>query len=92
VLRSQEPVLVEVWAEWCAPCRQIAPTLDEIAREMDGKLKIAKINIDENPSTPSRYGVRAIPTLMIFKGGQQVGQQVGVVPKSKLVDWIKSSI
>ncbi len=92
VLQSQEPVLVDFWAEWCGPCRQIAPTLDEIAREMDGKLKIAKINIDENPSTPSRYGVRAIPTLMIFKGGQQVGQQVGVVPKSKLVDWIKSSI
>ena len=92
VLQSQEPVLVDFWAEWCGPCRQIAPTLDEIAREMDGKLKIAKINIDENPSTPSRYGVRAIPTLMIFKGGQQVGQQVGVVPKSKLVDWIKSSM
>ena len=92
VLQSQEPVLVDFWAEWCGPCRQIAPTLDEIAREMDGKLKIAKINIDENPSTPSRYGVRAIPTLMIFKGGQQVGQQVGVVPKSKLVDWIRSSI
>jgi len=92
VLQSQEPVLVDFWAEWCGPCRQIAPMLDEIAREMDGKLKIAKINIDENPSTPSRYGVRAIPTLMIFKGGQQVGQQVGVVPKSKLVDWIRSSI
>ncbi len=92
VLQSQEPVLVDFWAEWCGPCRQIAPTLDEIAREMDGKLKIAKINIDENPSTPSRYGVRAIPTLMIFKGGQQVGQQVGVLPKSKLVDWIRSSI
>ncbi len=92
VLQSQQPVVVDFWAEWCGPCKMIAPTLDEIARELDGQVKVAKINIDENPSTPSRYGVRAIPTLMLFKGGQQVGTQVGVVPKSKLVDWIKSSL
>ncbi len=92
VLQSQQPVVVDFWAEWCGPCKMIAPTLDEIARELDGQVKVAKINIDENPSTPSRYGVRAIPTLMLFKGGQQVGQQVGVVPKSKLVDWIKSAL
>jgi thioredoxin 1 len=92
VLSSSEPVLVDFWAEWCGPCRMIAPTLDEIAREMDGRIKIAKINIDENPSTPSRYGVRAIPTLMLFKSGELVGSQTGVQPKGKLVDWINASV
>ncbi len=92
VLNSAEPVLVDFWAEWCAPCKQIAPVLEEIGEEMSGKLKIAKVNVDENPQVPSNYGVRAIPTLILFKGGEAVGTQVGVQPKSRLVSWINESI
>ena len=92
VRNSEIPVVVDFWAEWCGPCKQIAPTLEEIAGEMAGQVKIAKINIDENPDTPSKYGVRAIPTLMLFKNGEVAGTQVGVQPKSRLVDWIKQSI
>jgi thioredoxin 1 len=92
VLASDKPVLVDYWAEWCGPCRQIAPSLDEISAEMDGKLTVAKLNIDENPNTPTRYGVRGIPTLMLFKGGEVVATKVGVLPKSQLQSWIDSNI
>jgi thioredoxin 1 len=92
VLKSEGPVVVDFWAEWCGPCRQISPALEEIATEMNGKIKVVKMNVDENSSVPSRYGVRGIPTLMLFKGGQVAATQIGAVPKSKLVEWINRSI
>ena len=90
VLESKGLVLVDFWAEWCGPCKQIAPALDEISKEMEGSLEIAKINIDENPNTPTKYGVRGIPTLMLFKDGQIAATKVGASPKSAIEDWIKS--
>ena len=90
VLKADRPVLVDFWAEWCAPCKQIAPALEEIAEQMAGKLTVAKVNIDDNPGTPSRYGVRGIPTLMLFKNGQVAATKVGALPKGKLLAWIES--
>ena len=90
VIGSGKPVLVDYWAEWCGPCLQIAPALEEIAKEMGGRLTVAKINIDDNPVTPTKFGVRGIPTLMLFKDGQVAATKVGALPKGKLVEWLRS--
>jgi thioredoxin 1 len=92
VLQSTTPVLVDYWAEWCGPCKAIAPILDEVAKEYAGKLKIAKLNIDENQSTPSRYGIRGIPTLMLFKNGNVEAVKVGALSKSALAAFIDSNL
>ena len=92
VLQASSPVLVDFWAEWCAPCKQIAPALEEIASDLEGRLSIAKVNIDENPSTPSKYGVRGIPTLILFKDGQIVATKVGTLTKNKLLEWVESML
>ena len=92
VLKSGEPVLVDYWAEWCGPCKMIAPILDEIAEEYAGKVRIAKLNIDENPQTPPKYGIRGIPTLMLFKDGNVEATKVGAVSKSQLTAFIDSNL
>ena len=92
VLKSPTPVLIDFWAPWCGPCKAIAPLLDELADEYAGKLKIVKINVDDNPETPARYGVRGIPNLLIIKGGQVKEQIIGAVPKGRLVQAVDSAI
>ena len=91
VLNAKEPVVVDFWAEWCGPCKMIGPSLEEIAGTMNGKVKIVKINVDENPQTAAKYGIMSIPTLMLFKNGEQASRQVGAQPKQKLMQWITSS-
>ena len=90
VLKSSSPVLVDFWAEWCGPCKQIAPALEDLAQEMGDKVTVAKLNIDENPTIPQKYGVRGIPTLILFKDGQPAATKVGALPKSKLYEWVES--
>ena len=88
VLQSSKPVLVDFWAEWCGPCKQIAPALEQIARDLEVAVTVAKLNIEESPTTPSRYGVRGIPTMMLFKDGQMTAMKVGAMPKQKILDWL----
>ena len=92
VLQSSEPVVVDFWAEWCGPCKMISPALEEIATELGGKVKIAKLNVDENPELAAQFGVRSIPTLMMFKGGQLTDTKVGAAPKTALSAWINAAV
>ncbi len=92
VLNADKPVLVDFWAEWCGPCKQIGPALEELSTEFASELSIAKVNIDDSPETPGRYGVRGIPTMMLFKGGKLIATKVGAAPKSTLAAWLRSEL
>jgi thioredoxin 1 len=92
VLEADGPVLVDFWAEWCGPCKMIGPSLEEMSDELAGKVTITKINIDENPDAPTKYGVRGIPTMILFKGGQKVAEKVGAAPKSALKGWLEGEL
>ena len=92
VLRATGPVVVDFWAEWCGPCRMIAPALEEIAGSLGDKVKIVKLNVDESPATATKYGIQSIPTLMIFKNGQMASRQIGAAPKQKLEQWITAAV
>ncbi|MDI4664260.1 thioredoxin [Xanthobacter autotrophicus] len=92
VLKSGAPVIVDFWAEWCGPCRMVAPILEEVSGEMGEKIRIVKLNVDENPATASKYGIMSIPTLLLFKDGKIASRQVGAAPKAKLVQWINGAI
>jgi len=92
VLNSKIPVLVDFWAEWCGPCKMLAPTLDELSTELANKIKIVKMNVDDSPKTPSAIGIRGIPTMMIYKDGQAIATKVGALPKGAIIDWINSTI
>lgn len=92
IAAKDKPVLIDFWAEWCGPCKQISPILDEISKEMADKLTVAKVNIDQNPEAPQRFGVRGIPTMILFKDGKAIATKVGSVPKSALVEWLNGQL